>query len=156
VNSSTPYSYDLRTQTYLQPDFAQQTLQRFRSVNEYALSSLVTEDKIELDNGSSLPQGTALLKLIDVGLKERTSAPTVLNALLEALGKQTRFVHLLICFAMGSHDHIVEYLYSLRSMTSKPFSRRQHTKPHISRRFARGTYPCLASFSNMRAVVKHL
>ena len=90
VNSSTPYSYDLRTQTYLQPVFAQQTLQRFRSVNEHALSSLVAEHKIELDAGSSLPEGTPLLKLIDVGLKEQTSAPAVLVALLEALGKQTR------------------------------------------------------------------
>lgn len=90
VNSSTPYSYDLRTQTYLQPVFAQQTLQRFRSVNEHALNSLVAEDKIELGTGSSLPQDTPLLKLIDVGLKDRTSAPTVLSALLQALGRQTR------------------------------------------------------------------
>jgi len=90
VNSSTPYSYDLRTQTYLQPVFAQQTLERFRSVNEHHLGSLVAEEKIDLDDGVSLPQGTPLLKLIDVGLKDRTSAPTVLAALLEALGKQTR------------------------------------------------------------------
>jgi len=90
VNSSTPYSYDLRTQTYLQSVFAQRTLLRFRSVNEHALSSLVTEDKIELDAGSTLPQRTPLLKLIDVGLKEQTSAPAVLNSLLESLGKQTR------------------------------------------------------------------
>jgi len=92
VNSSTPYSYNLRTQTYLQPVFAQQTLERFRSVNEHHLGSLVAEDKIDLEDGLSLPQGTPLLKLIDVGLKDRTSAPTVLAALLEALGKQTRFV----------------------------------------------------------------
>jgi small subunit ribosomal protein S29 len=89
VNSSTPYSYDLRTQTYLQPVFAQQTLERFCTVNKHALDSLVTEDKIELDAGSSLPEGTPLLKLIDIGLKDQTSAPTVLVALLEALGKQT-------------------------------------------------------------------
>ncbi|KAI9464801.1 mitochondrial ribosomal death-associated protein 3-domain-containing protein [Russula earlei] len=90
VNSSTPYSYDLRAQTYLQPVFAQRTLERFRSVNEHAISSLVTEDKVDLDDGLSLPQGTPLLKLIDVGLKDQTSAPTVLAALLEALGKQTK------------------------------------------------------------------
>ena len=89
MNSSTPYSYDLRTQTYLQPVFAQQTLERFRTVNNSALDSLVTEDIIELDAGASLPQGTPLLKLIDVGLKDQMSAPTVLAALLEALGKQT-------------------------------------------------------------------
>lgn len=90
VNSSTPYSYDLCTQTYLQPIFAQQTLKRFRSVNEHALSSLVTGDKIDLEGGLSLPRGTPLLKLIDVGLKDQTSAPTVLTSLLEALGKQTK------------------------------------------------------------------
>ena len=89
MNSSTPYSYDLRTQTYLQPVFAQQTLERFRTVNNHALDSLVTEDIIELDAGSSLPRGTPLLKLIDVGLKDQMSAPTVLVALLEVLGKQT-------------------------------------------------------------------
>jgi len=137
VNSSTAYSYDLRTQTYLQPIFAQQTLERFRFVNEHALNSLVAEDKIEL-GGSSLPQGTPLLKLIDVGLKDRASAPAVLSALLEALGNRQ------------------EYLYCLPLMTSKRFSRELHTRPHISRRFVRGTYPCLASFSNMRAVENHL
>ena len=90
VNSSTPYSYDLHTRTYLQPIFAQQTLQRFRTVNEHALGSLVTEEKIDLQGGSSLPEGTPLLNLIDVGLKDQTFAPTVLSKLLEALGKQTR------------------------------------------------------------------
>ncbi|KAH9967455.1 mitochondrial ribosomal death-associated protein 3-domain-containing protein, partial [Russula dissimulans] len=95
VNSSTPYSYDLRTQTYLQPVFAQQTLQRFRTVNEHALSSLVTEDKIDLEDGLSLPQGTPLLKLIDVGLKDQTFAPAALAALLESLGKQTKIPVLL-------------------------------------------------------------
>ncbi|KAI9440379.1 mitochondrial ribosomal death-associated protein 3-domain-containing protein [Lactarius indigo] len=95
VNSSTPYSYDLHTQTYLQPIFAQQTLQRFRTVNEHGLSSLVTEEKIDLPDGLSLPEGTPLLNLIDVGLKDQTSAPAVLAALLEALGKQTRIPVLL-------------------------------------------------------------
>ncbi|KAI0255685.1 mitochondrial ribosomal death-associated protein 3-domain-containing protein [Lactifluus subvellereus] len=95
VNSSTPYSYDLRTQTYLQPVFAQQTLQRFRTVNQHALSSLAAEDKIDLDDGLSLPQGTPLLTLIDVGLKDLISAPIVLAALLEALGKQTKIPVLL-------------------------------------------------------------
>ena len=90
VNSSTPYSYDLHTRTYLQHTFAQQTLQRFRTVNEHALGSLVTEEKVDLHDGLSLPEGTPLLNLIDIGIKDQTSAPTVLTALLEALGKQTR------------------------------------------------------------------
>ncbi|KAH9975748.1 mitochondrial ribosomal death-associated protein 3-domain-containing protein [Lactifluus volemus] len=95
VNSSTPYSYDLRTQTYLQPVFAQQTLQRFRTANQHALSLLSAEDKIDLPDCLSLPRGTPLLKLIDVGLKDQTSAPIVLTALLEALGKQTKIPVLL-------------------------------------------------------------
>jgi small subunit ribosomal protein S29 len=93
VNSSTPYSYDLRTQTYLQPVFAQQTLQRFRTANQHALSLLSAEDNIDLPDRLSLPQGTPLLKLIDIGLEDQTSAPVVLTALLEALGKQTQYVH---------------------------------------------------------------
>ncbi|KAI0272373.1 mitochondrial ribosomal death-associated protein 3-domain-containing protein [Gloeopeniophorella convolvens] len=80
VNSSTMYTYDLRTRTYLQPIFAQQTLQRFRTVNESLLGSLTLEGGIELGDGV----------LIDIGLKEQTSAPAVLSALLEALGKQTK------------------------------------------------------------------
>ena len=90
MNSSTPYSYDLHTRTYLQPIFAQQTLDRFRAVNKHALGSLVTEEKIDLQDGLSLPQGTPLLNLINVGIKDQTFAPTVLAKLLEALGKQTR------------------------------------------------------------------
>jgi small subunit ribosomal protein S29 len=90
VNSSTPYSYDLHTRTYLQPIFAQQTLQRFRTVNKHALGSLVTEENIDLQDGLSLPKGTPLLNLVNVGLKDQTFAPSVLAKLLEALGKQTR------------------------------------------------------------------
>ena len=156
VNSSTPYSYDLHTQTYLQPVFAQQTLERFRSVNEHHLGSLIAEEKIDLDDGVSLPQGTPLLKLIDVGLKDRSSAPTVLAALLEALGKQTRYVHGSGCFAIEGYDRIAEHPYYLPLMTSKHFSQKRHIRVHISRQSVHGTCPCLASFSNMRAVVKHL
>ena len=89
VNSSTSYSYDLRTQTYLQPVFAQHTLERFRTVNERALNSFVTVDKIDL-GVSSLPEGTPLLKLIDVGLRDQASAPAVLSELLEFLRLQSR------------------------------------------------------------------
>jgi small subunit ribosomal protein S29 len=62
-------------------------------VNQHALSSLSAEDKIDLPDRLSLAPGTPLLKLIDVGLKDQTSAPIVLTALLEALGKQTKYVH---------------------------------------------------------------
>ncbi|SRR6266478_1282036 len=70
-------------------------------------------------------------------------------------GKQGKFIFAYLLPWRG-HDRIVEYLYCLPSMTFKRFLRGQHIKPHISRQFPRGTYPCLASFSNTQAAINHL
>ncbi|ETW79159.1 hypothetical protein HETIRDRAFT_36236 [Heterobasidion irregulare TC 32-1] len=95
VNSTTHYTYDLRTQTYLQPVFAYQTLQRFKTVNLSALQSLTTEKVIEVENRSPVPVGTKLADLADIGLNDQAVAPTVLSALMEALGAQTQYPVLL-------------------------------------------------------------
>ncbi|KAI0060655.1 hypothetical protein BV25DRAFT_1954404 [Artomyces pyxidatus] len=95
VNSTTPYVYDLRTQTYQQPIFAYQTLQRLLTVNSSALDRLVTETEVEIEKRAPLPSGTPLKTLIDVGLKDQSVAPTVLSALIEELGKQTQIPVLL-------------------------------------------------------------
>ncbi|TFY79925.1 hypothetical protein EWM64_g4084 [Hericium alpestre] len=95
VNSSSPYYYDLRTQTYLQPIFAYQTLQRFLTVNPSTLERLQTSAPIEIERRDPVPAGTPLVELIDVGLKDQLVAPTVLTALMEELGKQTQFPVLL-------------------------------------------------------------
>ncbi|KAI0314593.1 mitochondrial ribosomal death-associated protein 3-domain-containing protein [Amylostereum chailletii] len=89
VNSSTNYSYDLRTQTYLQPVFAYQTLQRFLTVNAHAISSLRTQAETAVEQGPPVPAGTSLADLIEVGLKDKSLAPSVLTALMAELGKQT-------------------------------------------------------------------
>jgi len=92
VNSTTPYVYDLRTQTYSQPGFAYQMLQRTLTVNSAALGSLVTEKMIEMEKRDPLPAGTPLSQLIDIGMKDQTLAPTVLSELMEALGTQRQWV----------------------------------------------------------------
>ncbi|KAA1468983.1 hypothetical protein DENSPDRAFT_857644 [Dentipellis sp. KUC8613] len=95
VNSTTPYVYDLRTQTYLQPAFAFQTLQRFLKVNEAALRSLKTTTDVEVERRAPVPAGTSLADLVQIGVKDQTVAPTVLSAVLEQLGKQTDYPVLL-------------------------------------------------------------
>ncbi|KAH7910195.1 mitochondrial ribosomal death-associated protein 3-domain-containing protein [Hygrophoropsis aurantiaca] len=88
VNSTTTYAYDMRTQTYLQPVFAFQTLQRFLTVNEAKLTSLFSQQEVELERRPALPVGTPLIDLINVGIRDQTLAPSVLSALLEELGRQ--------------------------------------------------------------------
>ncbi|THH17829.1 hypothetical protein EW146_g3049 [Bondarzewia mesenterica] len=95
VNSTSTYTYDLRTQTYLQPVFAYQTLQRFLTVNSTALQSLTTDREIGIENRAPVPAGTSLKDLIEIGLKDQMMAPTVLAELLEVLGRQTEFPVLL-------------------------------------------------------------
>ncbi|EGN95341.1 hypothetical protein SERLA73DRAFT_95973 [Serpula lacrymans var. lacrymans S7.3] len=89
VNSTTAYVYDIRTQTYLQPVFAYQTLQRFLTVNSAKLQSLSTRQATELERRPPLPAGTPLIDLINVGLRDQIVAPTVLTALMNELGQQT-------------------------------------------------------------------
>jgi small subunit ribosomal protein S29 len=90
VDSSTVHSYDPRTQTYLQPAFAFQTLQRFITVNSTAISSLTTQNEFKTSNGTTIPSGAPLKDLIDLGLKEQALSPIVLSAVLEEIGQQTQ------------------------------------------------------------------
>ena len=84
--------YDPRTQTYLQPVFAFQTLQRFLTVNSSPISSLETQKEFQILDGPNIPSGSRLEDLIDVGLKDQALAPIVLSALLEEIGQQTQYV----------------------------------------------------------------
>ncbi|KAK2459245.1 hypothetical protein APHAL10511_008722 [Amanita phalloides] len=89
VNSTTPYAYDLRTRTYLQPQFAFQTLQRTLSVNQHLLSSLQTSKKHVFEK-RELPVGSSIVDLIGIGIKDALSAPFILDALVNELGQQTK------------------------------------------------------------------
>ncbi len=86
-NSSTPYSYDSRTRTYLQPTFSYQLLQRFLTVNSGPLKDLSLQKDAVLDR-RTLPAGTPFVELLEIGLKEQTLAPTVLAALFTELSLQ--------------------------------------------------------------------
>jgi small subunit ribosomal protein S29 len=88
VNSTTPHSYDLRTQTYLQPVFAYQTLQRMLTVNAKAFETLKTQSELTFEKRSAVPVGTSLKDLVNVGLKDQSLATIVLEALLAELGNQ--------------------------------------------------------------------
>ncbi|KIJ65306.1 hypothetical protein HYDPIDRAFT_88800 [Hydnomerulius pinastri MD-312] len=95
VNSTTQYSYDSRTRTYLQPVFAYQTLQRFLTVNESRLEQLKTQADVELERRDTIPAGTTLAELVRTGVREQGQAPTILAAVMDELRKQTAFPVLL-------------------------------------------------------------
>ncbi|KAI6024439.1 mitochondrial ribosomal death-associated protein 3-domain-containing protein [Pisolithus marmoratus] len=95
VNSKTSYTYDPRTQTYAQPVFAYQTLQRLLTVNGPRLEQLCTQAGVEVERRGTVPAGTTLADLVRVGTKEQVLAPTVLAAVLSELGKQTTYPVLL-------------------------------------------------------------
>ena len=50
---------------------------------------------IEVENRSPVPVGTKLADLADIGLNDQAVAPTVLSALMGALGAQTQYPVLL-------------------------------------------------------------
>ncbi|PFH53262.1 hypothetical protein AMATHDRAFT_137940, partial [Amanita thiersii Skay4041] len=89
VNSTTPYTYDLRTRTYLQPTSAYQILQRMYSVNESLISSLSTSKKLVLEK-REVPLGTSLSDLMSVASKDISSSPSILDAVLTELSHQTK------------------------------------------------------------------
>lgn len=88
VNSSTSYVYDPRTRTYLQPAYASQTLQNLLTVNLELLQKLKTLEDVPIEGRATIPGGAPLTDLIAVGAKDQNSAPAILSALLEILGKQ--------------------------------------------------------------------
>ncbi|KAI0664394.1 mitochondrial ribosomal death-associated protein 3-domain-containing protein [Cubamyces menziesii] len=94
VNSSTPYAYDARTQTYGQPAYAQQLLKRFADVNAALLQSLTVQSSYPFDE-REVQNGAPIMDLINVGVEFQHQAPTVLNALFDELAKQTKYPVLL-------------------------------------------------------------
>ncbi|TFK66662.1 hypothetical protein BDN72DRAFT_132569 [Pluteus cervinus] len=94
VNSTTTHIYDLRTRTYLQPAYSYQILQRLLSVNEPLLAKLKTQKKFSLEK-RDLDAQTPLVDLINIGIKDKSAAPTVLDAVVTTLSEQTQYPVLL-------------------------------------------------------------
>ena len=92
VNSTTPYAYDIRTQTYFQPAFTFQILQRMLTVNAEALSSVRLQQNLVLEK-QEVPTGTSLADLIGIAISERSrtvaQSPLILETVMRTLEKQT-------------------------------------------------------------------
>jgi small subunit ribosomal protein S29 len=93
VNSTTSYVYDIRTQTYLQPAFALQILQRMLKVNTEVLDSVPLHEDLVLEKLSFLA-GDSLSNVILAATKAKNrrvaQSPLVLEAVMRTLEKQTR------------------------------------------------------------------
>ncbi|KAF8159956.1 mitochondrial ribosomal death-associated protein 3-domain-containing protein [Crassisporium funariophilum] len=94
VNSTTTHAYDIRTQTYLQPTFSFQTLQRMLTVNDVALRKLTLQTSLQLEK-REVPAGTSLAELIEIAINDRSrsvaQAPLILETVMRALEEQTRY-----------------------------------------------------------------
>lgn len=91
VDSSTAYTYDSRTRTYLQPNFSYEILRRFFSVNQSALQHMKSRGELVTEL-QSLPEGTPLSNFVQAGLSYKEDAPAVLSALMDELSRQTTYV----------------------------------------------------------------
>ncbi|KAJ4474475.1 mitochondrial ribosomal death-associated protein 3-domain-containing protein [Lentinula aciculospora] len=94
VNSTTTHTYDLRTQTYLQPNFAQQTLRRILEVNSSNLQTLTMREGLNYDR-RSFSSGTTLAQLASAGSKDPVISSVVLETLLNELSRQSKIPVLL-------------------------------------------------------------
>lgn len=94
VDSTTPYTYDLRSRTYLQPKASSQALKRFLVANSTLLQNLTTSQDVVLEK-AMIPAGTPLPKFIHVGLDEQSASPAILDALFDKIGTQTDYPVLL-------------------------------------------------------------
>ncbi|KAK7455168.1 hypothetical protein VKT23_011039 [Stygiomarasmius scandens] len=89
VNSTTIHAYDLRTQTYLQPQYAFQMLQRISSVNSKLLGQINMRQSLNMER-RQIPAGTSLAELATIGIKEQQLASVVLDALVNELSMQKK------------------------------------------------------------------
>lgn len=92
VDSTTPYAYDARTQTFQQPALALEILTQFVEANSGILRNPDTQFVKDIENERLGPfsKGTPLSKLLDVGLRDQSLATEVLETTLKALGEQNK------------------------------------------------------------------
>ncbi|KAF9442411.1 hypothetical protein P691DRAFT_810684 [Macrolepiota fuliginosa MF-IS2] len=89
VNSTTPYTYDIRTQTFLQPESSYQILHRVKEANKKVFQELKTQNALVVDGWKTVPAGTTLSELVDLPREEVGRAPVVLDWLMKELEGQT-------------------------------------------------------------------
>ncbi|TEB25788.1 mitochondrial carrier protein [Coprinellus micaceus] len=92
VNSTNSYTYDIRTQTYLQPRASYLTLDKLYKANSALLSQLTLSRELVTEK-LNIPAGTTLAEVAQAGIKDKsfTSGPVVLETVLKELETQTKF-----------------------------------------------------------------
>jgi small subunit ribosomal protein S29 len=95
VNCSTPYNYDPRTQTFLQPTLSATLLRQLKEANHPALETLTLTSPFSLEKApSGAPEvGSPLVQLIDYGIRETSVTSFVLEAVLAELASQTKYAY---------------------------------------------------------------
>ncbi|KAF5373831.1 hypothetical protein D9758_000990 [Tetrapyrgos nigripes] len=88
VDSTTLHQYDLRSQTYLQPKYALQLLQRTLNVNSALLTKIPMRRALTLEK-RQIAGGISLAELATMGVKEPQIATQVLDHFMTELANQT-------------------------------------------------------------------
>ncbi|KAJ7576845.1 mitochondrial ribosomal death-associated protein 3-domain-containing protein [Mycena floridula] len=102
VNSTTMHSYDLRTQTYIQPEFAQQLLKRIYEVNKKHFHDRGENKGLRLTRNYSaqgfaelsgatrkdVNKGSPLVEVVSIGIESTQFAASALQFVMIELGSQ--------------------------------------------------------------------
>ncbi|KAG8908625.1 hypothetical protein FRB99_004913 [Tulasnella sp. 403] len=94
VNSSTPYTYDYRSQLFHQHALAAEALSKILTFNQAKISKLRVMGDLPIPGGRAgaiLKAGSPLETLAQYGIKDPSVAPQTLVLLFEQLGKQTEY-----------------------------------------------------------------
>lgn len=89
MNSTTPYTYDPRTQTFLQPEATYQILHRAREANKKTLQGLKTKIALISDGAKPIPAGMSLYDVMNIPQEEVGRAPLILDWVMSELEGQT-------------------------------------------------------------------
>ncbi|CAG7847120.1 SubName: Full=Uncharacterized protein {ECO:0000313/EMBL:CCA69094.1} [Serendipita indica DSM 11827] len=97
VNCTTPYNYEPRTQTFLQPMLSEKLLRQLRDMGHSGLKKLTLTNDFAIDSAppGAPKKGQRLIELIEYGILEVSMAPFVLEQLLAELASQTQYPFLL-------------------------------------------------------------
>ncbi|KAG8826206.1 37S ribosomal protein S23 mitochondrial [Serendipita sp. 400] len=97
INGTTPYAYDVRTQTFLQPTYSASLLRQIRDMGHPGLKKLPTTSPFSLEKAppGAPAVGAPLMQLIEYGIREVSVASFVLEAVLAEFATQTTYPFLL-------------------------------------------------------------
>ncbi|KAG8817225.1 37S ribosomal protein S23 mitochondrial [Serendipita sp. 399] len=97
VDCTTPYTYDSRTQTFVQPVYSASLLRQIRDMGHPGLKTLTTTRDFNLERAppGAPATGSPLIQLIEYGIREVSVAPFVLEALLAEFATQAEYPFLL-------------------------------------------------------------